>query len=324
MSAEKGPLKMLVCSDGGEQAERAVRFAALIGAAEDVDVSLLGIAENTGDQKPLMDKLRREQEILRRTDAPTEIVTRSGDVVREIARRTEAEEYDVVVIGAEHRGTHGPFWRSAKAYRIIKAIQAPVLVVVGKPEKLDRILLCSGGRGYIDSALGLIARLAGALPAQVTLVHVLPEPPVMYADMIRDVEDADRLLASESHLGRHLRRERDQLVKAGVVTEVRVVHGLVGAEILRELRRGKYDLAVCGKSVSRSPVETYIMGDITREIVNRAPCPVLVVNSQPGFASSLGKVWSAVRGIFRRSRSAKGSPSKGPPAPAPPKTSEPG
>jgi hypothetical protein len=51
------------------------------------------------------------------------------------------------------------------------------------------------------------------------------------------------------------------------------------SEILREIHSGKYDLVVTGSAPSRS-LRTYVLGDISREIVNHSDCPVLVVRTQ--------------------------------------------
>ena len=42
----------------------------------------------------------------------------------------------------------------------------------------------------------------------VTLLHVMAEPPAIYADLVRLEEDVGRLLASDSELGRNLRAQR--------------------------------------------------------------------------------------------------------------------
>ena len=55
--------------------------------------------------------------------------------------------------------------------------------------------------------------------------------------------------------------------------------GPVLDEIMREIHEGGYDLVVTGSALSRS-LRTYVLGDISREIVNRANCAVLVVRSQ--------------------------------------------
>jgi nucleotide-binding universal stress UspA family protein len=67
----------------------------------------------------------------------------------------------------------------------------------------------------------------------------------------------------------------------GVTAEVRVRHGLVIDQVFEEVNEGDYDLVVSGSSRARGPLRHYIMGDLTRSILNRAPCPVLVARSTP-------------------------------------------
>ena len=47
--------------------------------------------------------------------------------------------------------------------------------------------------------------------------------------------------------------------------------------MLRELQHTEYDLIVSGSSPAHDRLRLYIMGNLTREIVNRADLPVLVV-----------------------------------------------
>ena len=58
-----------------------------------------------------------------------------------------------------------------------------------------------------------------------------------------------------------------------------VTHGLALDQIFSEVRAGKHDLIVTGTSQARGPFRHYIMGDLTRGILNRAECPVLVARA---------------------------------------------
>ena len=292
-------MKILICSDGSEQAERAVRVGATMAAGCRAEVTLLGINESPGDAKALLDSLRRAQALLEDKKVHAELITKSGGVVEEIRKRTEEAKYDLVVIGAVRKETRGAFWMSSKSYKIIKGIQPPVLAVTGKCASLERFLICSGGRRYIEPAVRLTGEIARCTGGQVTLLHVMPEPPAIYAPLARMEEKPDGLLNSQSELGLNLRHEKETLETLGVRTQVRLRRGSVLPEILREIHEGKYDLVVTGSAPSRS-LRTYVLGNISREIVNQANCAVLVVRSQgkPGeawfnFRDLLG--WSARR-----------------------------
>ena len=272
-------MKILICSDGSSQAENAIRFGGLIAEACRADATIFGITEKAEDEDRVFESLRRGQHLLKERGVGAELITKAGDPIEEIVKRTEETAYDLVVIGASRKGTRGPFLMSAKAYKIIKAVSPPVLVVIGDKAKFKRVLICSGGEKYIDKAVEFTGEMARATDTTVTLFHVMNQPPEVFADLIKMEEDINLLLHSNTDLGQNLRREKEILDRMGVDSEVRLRHGLVISEVFKEIRRGDYDLVVTGSSPTGGTLRTYIMGNITREIVNRSECPVLVVRS---------------------------------------------
>jgi nucleotide-binding universal stress UspA family protein len=272
-------MKILICNDGSEQAERAMRLGATIAAGCQAEVTLLGIQESPGDAQALLDSLKRGQSLLEDKKIHAELVTKSGKPIEEIIKRTRETVYDLVVIGAARKESRGAFWMSSKTYKLIKEVRSPVLSVAGITTSINRILICSGGKHYIDDAVLLTGQMARGLGATVTLLHVTSEPPGILAHLpVQD--DATFLLHSQSELAQNLRREKENLESLGVRTEVKLRHGGVLDQILRELREGNYELVVTGSALSRS-FRTYVLGDISREIVNRATCAVLVARGQP-------------------------------------------
>ena len=272
-------MKILICSDGSEQAERAVRVGTAIAGGANAGVTLLGILEVPGASEAILESLKRAQALLADKKVQAELITKAGDPVEEILKRTEEASYDLVIIGAVRKAARGPFWMSSKSYKIIKRIKPPVLMVAGKSSAVRRVLICSGGGRYIDSAVHLTGQIARSTGATVTLLHVMPEPPAIYARLRRMEESAAWLLNSSSELGLNLRHEKEALESLGVPTEVGLRRGVVIEQILDEIDGGNYDLVVTGSALSRS-LRTYVLGDVTREIVNRANCAVLVVRTQ--------------------------------------------
>ncbi|HET9532701.1 MAG TPA: universal stress protein [Blastocatellia bacterium] len=302
-------MKLLICSDGSGQAEAAMRFGGIIAEACGAETTLLGITEKPGEEDAIFESLRFGQHILREQGISAELITKAGDPVGEIIKRTEETSYDLVVIGAVRKGTRGAFLMSAKAYRIIKVVAPPVLVVIGSRTALKRILICSGGEKYIDAAVEFAGGIARAAGAAVTLFHVMAEPPAVFSDLIKMEEDINLLLHSNTDLGRNLRREKELLERMGVDSEVRLRHGLVLSEVFKEIKRGDYDLVVTGSSPVHGTLRTYIMGNMTREIVNRADCPVLVVRGgeEPaGIGRSLKGLFSEITSAFSSSKNEAG------------------
>ena len=82
-----------------------------------------------------------------------------------------------------------------------------------------------------------------------------------------------------------------------MTTTIRIRHGLVIDQIFTDVRSSGHDMIVTGSSRARGPLRHYIMGDVTREIVNRATVPVLVARSDAspstGFFASLKRLLGA-------------------------------
>jgi nucleotide-binding universal stress UspA family protein len=287
-------MRILICSDGTDPADKPVLVAGLMAAPTKAETTLLGITENPGDEKPLREALASEAAKLERFGVRPEIVVREGEPIREILEQTQAKAYDITIIGARRKASSGPYWRAGKTYEVIKAIPTPVLLATGICETMKSFIVCTGGKKYIDAAVELTGKLAAAVGGSVTLLHVMAEPPAIYADLVRLEEDVERLLQSGSELGRNLLAQKQSLEKLGILVEVRVRHGFVVDQIFADVSERGHDLIVTGSSPTRGPLGHYIMGDLTREIVNRANVPVLVARSGKG-GGAPGGIWSTLK-----------------------------
>jgi len=274
-------MKILICSDGMPAAESAIQLGGLLAGPLKAETTLFGIAEKSQDERPLREALEKQAQTLRSQNVALDISVQAGDPIRQILDRTSKTSYDLVIIGARWTGATGHHWRSEKTYEVIKAIQPPVLVAIGECKHLKRFLVCTGGKEFIERAIEFTGKLAVAVGASVTLLHVMAEPPAIYADLVRLEEDVDRLLESKSELGTNLRQQKRELERLGVSSEVRLRHGIVIDQVFEEAREGDYDLIVTGTSQARGLLRHYIMGDLTRSILNRANCPVLVARAGP-------------------------------------------
>src|SRR6266403_4878756 len=274
-------MRILICSDGMPAADNATRLGGLLASSLRAETTLLGIAEKPRDEGALRDALNAQAESLRVHGVTPEMVVRAGEAIRQILKQTSTITYDLVVIGARRTGTSGLYWRSMKTYEVIKAISPPVLVAIGECEDLKRFLVCTGGKEFIEEAVQLTGKLAAGMGASVTLLHIMAEPPAIYADLVRLEEDIDRLLESKSELGMNLLQQKKDLQSLGVPAEVHIRHGIVVEQVFAEARDGNYDLIVTGSSQARGMLRHYIMGDLTRSILNRANCPVLVARAGP-------------------------------------------
>ena len=294
-------MKILICSDGMPAAESAIQLGGLLAGPLKAETTLFGIAEKSQDEGPLREAIEKQAQPLRSGNVALDIIVHAGEPIREILDRTSKTTYDLVVIGARWTGATGDHWRSEKTYEVIKAIQPPVLVAIGECKNLKRFLVCTGGKEFIERAIQFTGKLAAAVGATVTLLHVMAEPPAIYADLVQLEEDVDQLLESKSELGTNLRQQKRELECLGVSADVRLRHGIVIDQVFEEAREGDYHLIVTGTSQARGLLRHYIMGDLTRSILNHANCPVLVARGRrPG---ATGGFWDLLKHLFHRRRS---------------------
>jgi nucleotide-binding universal stress UspA family protein len=289
-------MKILICSDGTSSAETAIHLGGLLAGPLKAETTLLGIAETSQDEVPLRDMLQKQAQLLRDQGISPNVVVQSDEPVRQIADQTSKTGYDLVIVGARWTGATGHYWRSARTYEVIKTIQPPVLVAIGERQQLKRFLVCTGGKEFIEQAVQFTGMLAAAVNASVTLLHVMAEPPAMYVDLVRLEEDVSQLLESKSELGTNLRRQQRELERLGVPAAVRLRHGIVIDQVFEEAREGDYDLIVTGTSQARGLLRHYIMGDLTRSILNQANVPVLVARAGPPKPGRT--LWRAIKGLF--------------------------
>jgi nucleotide-binding universal stress UspA family protein len=292
-------MKILICSDGTSSAQTAIDLVGLMAGPLTTETTLLGIAEKLEDEQRLRETLYAQGQSLRQRGVSPEILVHSGEPVLQIVQQTSNSKYDLVVIGARWTGAVGHYWRSKRTYEVVRAIQPPVLVAIGEQKELKRFVVCTGGKEFIEQAVQFTGKVAAAVGASVTLLHVMAEPPAMYSDLLRMEENVDQLLQSNSELGINLRRQKRELDRQGVSAAVHLRHGIVIDQVFEEVREGNYDLIVTGTSKARGLLQHYIMGDLTRDILNRANIPVLVARA--GAPKPARTLWKAVKGLFSTS-----------------------
>jgi nucleotide-binding universal stress UspA family protein len=292
-------MRILICSDGTDPTDKPTKLGGLIAGPCHATTTLLGIAEKPEHEQALRVALESEAQLLRSVGVTPEIVVREGDPIRQIFNQAAEGNYEIVVIGARRRGGSDLYCYSQRTYEVVKAVPASVLVAIEDCSQINRILVCTGGKHYIEDAVQLTGEIAKCIGASVTLLHVMAEPPAMYADLVRLEEDVERLLESDSELGVNLRGQKKSLEKIEVPVEVRVRHGIAIDQIFAEVAEGQHDMIVLGSPLARGPLRHYIMGDLTRGVLNRASCPVLVARAEkaamvmPGFWNSLKRIFTA-------------------------------
>jgi nucleotide-binding universal stress UspA family protein len=126
--------------------------------------------------------------------------------------------------------------------------------------------------------------LADRLGLQLVLLHVAAAP--IAPGVSTAAHGQERLAAAE-------RESADELLEAvalelglGNATERRVEFGDVAARVLAVVEEGRAELVVLG-SRGRGSLKTALLGSVSKDVVGRAPCVVVVVPPGAAARSSL-------------------------------------
>ena len=281
-------MRILLCTDGSEHGQAAVRFGSIIARAASQPATILGVLEDPKERKLLDRALAQGQEWLAGAPAP-ELKVRHGHAAEEILKETEAGSYDLVVMGARGRRGVTRFLMGSTAERVARHSNLPVLIVRGPLDKIERILICTAAGEPGLAAVEAGGRLAALLGADATELHVMSQVPATYLSM-RDLEDlegqADDLMAHGSREGMHLRKALGLLADMGVPARARVRHGLVVDEIMDEACGQGYDMVVIGTHIAAGWMR-FLLEDVTHQLIGCLDRALLVAKAPAGAGQRL-------------------------------------
>jgi nucleotide-binding universal stress UspA family protein len=156
-------------------------------------------------------------------------------------------------------------------------LQPSVLRVHGQLGTIRRILVASGGDYHTFEDISVAARLAGPLAAEITLVHVATPQSLLIAGFDERRLSVDEFLVGSSPEASTLRNAAAMLRQRGIPAQIIGRSGPILDELLIELRSGVYDLLVVGAHRIANPLDRILLEDITGELLDVSPLPVLVV-----------------------------------------------
>jgi nucleotide-binding universal stress UspA family protein len=269
-------MRILLCTNGSSHSAQALKMGVRVAQKVASDVDILAVAEHDREEEA-----RRMAEAaaadLETAGIPVTIHRRNGQMAEEVVRQAKAAPYDLVIIGSRGRRGIVKLLLGSVALHIAEHAPASVLVVKGRVRDLTRFLICSSAGPVSEHTVRFASRLARALEASVTLLHVMSQLPLAEDAVLEDLEaSAEELIKRGSREGVHLGQMRDLLAVEGVAARAVARHGLVLDEIIAEAREGQYDLLVIGAHVTPG-LNARLVGDLSTDILLTAKRPVLVV-----------------------------------------------
>lgn len=141
-----------------------------------------------------------------------------------------------------------------------------------------RVMLAYDGSACAEAARDLLAHLSLPAGSAVTLVMALEQGPRLYGspDLTfapGGAEESEALLIAD--LQEMLHAAAAPLRASDRQVETRIVRGRPASALLDEARASLPDLLVAG-SRGHGPLSSMVLGSVSTELVDHAPCPVLV------------------------------------------------
>lgn len=194
---------------------------------------------------------------------------------------------DLIVMGAKGTNLLGGLLGSVVA-NVVHSGRWPVLIVRPPYRGLKRILLVTDGSSSSQHTVDFLGSLQLPEKASVEVLYVLQPIRTTYvvepygvSAITLSTEDEFRVRHDEELNGKiMLDSVKDALAEHGLPASTVLLWGDPLTEIVRYAREQECDLIVCG-SRGAGNLTGWLLGSVSRELVQRAPCSVLVVRSIP-------------------------------------------
>jgi len=289
---DKRTLRVLLPTAGGPNAVTAMRMAAPLVTHDDAIITAFFINPESAPARPskrwewwwrspsgtLDDPFLPLQQVAQDFGVVMEkrTVAMNGALLSEVMLKEAQRGYDLIFLGASgyQHPLGGTFLEA-----VLRDPPAHIAIIKARDEKAryERILVPTAGDAYSQLAIEFAAMYAEDVGAQVTLFHVLPAPerprfwPFRRTDTRLD-ESVLKMMADT--IVWELRPAR---AKPELHLTAKVVEGEHPAEeILRETRRGGYDLVVFGTGNRAGRADSFL-GQRAEQLINQAPCTVVVL-----------------------------------------------
>jgi len=239
-----------------------------------VATALALVTGGGAEQRPLLEQAASR--LLVPANVPITLRALPGNAQTAILAAAREQLYDLVIVGRLHQ----PFGRllpGAHSKVIAQRLEPSVLRVHGPARPIRRILLASGGDYHTFGDVSVAVRLAKPLGASVTVLHVLSQQSLLFEGLPSNQGTVEAFLSGSTPEANTLRDATAMLNERGVPSELKGRVGPVLDEILAELRVGSYDLLVIGAHRVASALDRILLEDITDDLLDISPLPVLVV-----------------------------------------------
>lgn len=285
-------MRILVPLDGSHLGEVVLPWVKLLASAPDSQVQLMRSHRPLEDVKPvtglalvatelvnetgLAARLESELQEFAQEHFPGQSVQVSSPLGPAADAIIRSSDFADIIVMASHGESGMAAWlMGSVTTKVVRASTKPVLVVSSHPEaqprqaQLKKILVPLDGSSTAEAALEQAVELARLHGASLLLYEG-----VVYREPSPDQEDWQVLIAQG-----YLREQAQKYPDLPIEFLARASHH--GPGIIEQAKEGDFDLIVMG-SHGRSGVARFFLGSVAEKVVQRAPCPVLIVYNREG------------------------------------------
>ena len=268
-------MRMLIYAGPAPSREAVLQFSAQI--VQNCATSLTLVTGGGAERRSLLEdavaRLRIPEQV------PVTLSALPGNSQTAILAAARAQPYDLVILGRLHQPL-GRLLPGSHSKAIAQRLEPSVLRIHGPARPIRRILISSGGDYHTFADVDVAAQIAAPLGASATLLHVVSQQSLLFEGFQARHGTVESFLVDDSPEAKTLRQATAMLRDRGVACELKGRVGPVLDEILAELRVGSYDMLVIGAHRVASALDRILLEDITDDLLDVSPLPVLVVKSE--------------------------------------------
>lgn len=269
-------MKPLLLIPHKSYSQAAVDFAGLLAKKANTTLALLW----TGDRERHLESskkfIEQASKRLKGIQVTTEIIV--GDQIESIHNVVDSHGIDIVIVGETENGSFLNFTVDPIVDKVVSKSPVPVIEVCHPAEKLERILICTGGTDRANDAIEAGSLLASKIGAQATLLYVTGNVPSMYTGLDQMDETLQEILDTDTPLAHHLRRGAEIMEGYNLEAKLELRHGVPSDTIVASAESGDYDLIVLGASRVGKNLRNWLLGNVSKQVIERTDTPVMIVH----------------------------------------------
>lgn len=217
-----------------------------------------------------------------------------GDTVKRLKELAKEEEADLIVIGSHQYQGFDKLWHSSVSRTLLNQAAGNVAIVprastqvhpAPLPAPARQILVCTD---FSDIANEAIPRAYTLLPqgGTVHLLHVdLQNPTLAGSNSLEVISDYPQPGAPDSiFIQDTIKMLRalipKEAVSRGIATRAHVAKGAHAAEAICQVAQRLGVDMICLSTHGRTGLTKILMGSVAHEILNQAPCPLVIARPQ--------------------------------------------